>query len=307
MKFAHCTDIHYAQERASFRKNRISEQGLELVGGMLRNLDPQTDFLVNGGDLIQFEKSFDPSLDKIWMSAVRDAFHTSGLPTHYTIGNYDIERTGGIKAVGELLNAPHTSYHFDHTDKNGTAHRMILLNQEFQAVPDDQKLYPWSDDNLVFLEDALRTAPGRSVTIFAHSPCDDFDWQQANTAMRGFNVSNNFRPNSAELRGLMESSGKSILFMAGHTHIETNDQYKNVAYMTVQGMTEATSNGSEKPFGRWVSIHRDGEDTIRVQEHGYKAQSWSWDLKNGHYAKKSAPALDAHSSHDLPERSLGAE
>jgi len=280
MKFAHCTDVHYAEERASFRKNRISERGLELIGNMIDSLEPETDFLVNSGDLIQFEKSFHPSLDKIWMGSVRDAFHKSGLPVYYNIGNYDIERTGGIEAVGQLLNAPHTSHYFDHTDPDGKQHRVIFLNQEFQAVPGDQILHPWSDENLELVKEALATSPGQSVTIFSHSPCDDFDWQQANTALHGFNVSNNYRPNSAELRTIMEESGKSILFMAGHTHIETSDAHKNVCYMTVQGMTEATTNSSEQPFERWVAVQRSGDDKISVRQHGYMAQSWCWEMKN---------------------------
>lgn len=310
MKFTHCTDIHYAAQRASFRKNRISERGLELAQTMLLTLDPQTDFLVNGGDLIQFEKGLDPALDTIWMSAVRDAFNKSGLPVHYNIGNYDGERIGGLEAVGQLLGTPHTSYYFDHMDRNGTPHRVIMLNQEFQAVPNDQMLYPWSDENLQLVERALRKSPSQSVTIFSHSPCDDFDWQQANTALRGYNVSNNFRPNSAELRGIMERSQKNILFMAGHTHIEISDAHKNVCYMTVQGMTEATSNGSEKPYGRWVGIHRDGESRIHVQQHGYMAQSWSWESKNGIFARKAfTPSQKWQNdySSDQPELLLSAE
>lgn len=315
MKFAHFTDLHYAAMRASFRKNRISELGLNLLGDMINKIDADTDFIANGGDFIQFEKTFDKSLDKIWMKAVHNTLLNSGFSVVSNIGNYDGERIGGLKEVGKLLDIPHGNYFFDHNDKNGDQHRVIILNQEFQDTPGDQMLFPWSDETLEFVQSALTTSPSQSVTFFSHTPCDDFDWQQANTALHGFNVSNNFRPNSAELRVIMEESGKSILFMAGHTHLETSDAHKNVCYMTVQGMTEATSNGSEVPFARWVNVARDGDHKINIQQHGYKAQSWSWEMKDGSFVKRPyrAPEPQAPTARisgyqsDQPELLLSAE
>ncbi|MFN3699954.1 MAG: metallophosphoesterase family protein [Alphaproteobacteria bacterium] len=275
MKFRYSTDIHYAETRASFRKNRISEQGLSLLHQSIVNRDTDTAFFVNGGDLVQFERSTPTELAQAWMRAVVDEYKKSGLPFHVTVGNYDIERFGGLKQTAKFLDIPEKSYYFDHDGQ----HRVIVLNQEFQAVPNDQTLYPWSDENLELVRQALHTAPSKSVTIFAHSPCDDFDWQQASTTLRGYNVSNNYRPNSSVLREIMEESGQNILFVAGHTHIEVFDQHKNVKYITVQGMTEVISKENGQPYGRWIDVHRIGEDQIDVRVHGYKPHSLSW-----HYA-----------------------
>jgi hypothetical protein len=279
MKLRFVTDIHAIDPLAepfNKRAGRMPHMGIPILcKDILSTLKRDgIDRIVNGGDVIQVQADQLPQVDIDMLARIRDEFNKSGLPVHHILGNHDIERTGGIKGAAEILGI-HPGHSFVDTPDG---HRLIFLQEEFKDDPRGTVLYPWSDHAMAFLKDKLASAPTQSVTVFAHTPCDDFDWQEMSTAMRGLDFRNSFRENSWLLRKVMEESGKNILFVAGHTHIGMEYSYRNVRYLTLRSPVEKISEDNPIPSRCFADIERIGDDQINVTMHGHgrAPHKFSW-------------------------------
>ncbi len=278
MKLRFITDIHALTEAFTKRSGRLPEHGIPILRGALKNARAEgIERIVDGGDKFQVQADKPAQADIDMLKLMREEFKKSGLPTDHVLGNHDIERTGGIKGAAAILGIPDSHYHVDTQD----GHRLIVLQEPFKEDPRGCVLFPWSQSSLDFVQERLKDAPTKSVTIFAHTPCDDFDDDaEIGMALRGFDFSNAYRDNGAELRKIMEQSGKNILFVSGHTHIAMERAHKNVRYLTLESPVEKISDANPSPSGRYCDIERNGEDKINITIHGYKPREFSWNFQS---------------------------
>jgi predicted phosphodiesterase len=285
MKIRFVTDVHALTEAYHNRSGRIPEMGIPILRETMSTAKQDgVDKIISGGDCIQVQCNKPAEADIEMLGIMRDVFNEAGLPVYHVLGNHDIERTGGIKGASEILKMDESdlviSEHGHAYTDTADGHRLIILQEEFKDDPRGTVLNPWSEHAMAFLEEKLATAPSKSVTVFSHTPCDDFDWQEMSTIMRAFDFRNAYRENSSDLRAIMEESGKNILFVSGHTHIDMQYSHKNVRYLTVGSPVEKISGDKPTPSQRFCDIERIGEDTIKVQIKGHAPHEFTWGFDN---------------------------
>lgn len=298
MKIRFFTDAHHAHERTASRPHRYSEMALALTRECAATTPPDFDALVFGGDAIQQNKRatrpYHEDLLREFGAAVRQ---NTAVPVYAIAGNHEFDYFNDLGAVSALTGiAMHPPY-LDTPD----GQRLIFLNDKFHCQC-ERVLLPFSEENLGFLEQALRSAPGKAVTLFTHTPLDDFDEHLGKIVTRDYDAEFSFRTNTAAMRDIIEQSGKNVLVLSGHTHYENFSRHGNAAYLTVQSLVEGVRGAAQETvFERWVDIERPNDTDIRIRLHGYKGYEI-----NHRFAREQA-SPDPASAPAFPPPLLAAE
>ncbi|MFP4312884.1 MAG: metallophosphoesterase family protein [Alphaproteobacteria bacterium] len=279
MKFRYFTDAHMEDERTSSRPYRYSEQAEHLIRDCIQSCDNDTSHIVFGGDAIQLNKRKGKDhLEKL-MRKFGSLAASAQQDFRAVAGNHDFDYFGTLAEVSKLWGIDVRNEYIDIFD----GHRLIFINDSFHEKG-LENLKPYSQDTIDFVERAVKNAPTKSVTLFSHTPLDHDDWYETKMLMHDGDPEFCFRPNTSEIRDILEQSGKNCLVLSGHSHFEGVSRDKNVIYMTVQSLVEAVRTDPSQIYARWVDITRNGETDIFINQHGYKARDYHFT-----FDKMSAP------------------
>jgi len=218
IRFGVVTDTHYA-DIASTPTRFYRESIAKLTECINLMNTEEVDFLVELGDFHDgiWGQPASTILNLQTIEAVYQQFN--GLAYH-VIGNHDLS----ISRAQFLANAPNpagidpnmTYYSYDH---NGIHFVVLDPNYSGLVIPPEE---------LVWLEQDLEDANCPAI-IFIH--------QLLETSCGGTDL---YIANHAEVRDVLEESGKVLAVFSGHYHTGTYNKINNIYYYTLKGLIEGT-------------------------------------------------------------------
>ena len=176
---------------------------------------------------------------------------------HYVLGNhcvYTLTKKEFLEGVGQKK----SYYSFDSVDFH-----FVVLDSCFRSdgEPYGRKNFRWTDPNIpaaevVWLKADLKKTSKKTV-VFAHQRLD---------------VSNHYGvKNAADVRKVLEQSGKVLAVFQGHSHKNDHKEIEDIHYCTLVAMVEGS--GSESNGYSLMNLAEDG--TIRIK--GFRKQSdYTW-------------------------------
>lgn len=217
------TDLHYADKAST--KTRFYREALAKLDEAVEHMNREKPALVvELGDFIDQADSVEREIT--WLKIMESHFSKLEMPRHYVLGNH---------CVGTLTKqefAQHTKAAGGHASFESGGVTFLILDACFRedGTPYERKNFHWQDANLPkaelgWLEDELNKAGG-PVIVLAHQR---LDMDKAH-AVR----------NAAEVRALLEKSGKVLAVFQGHSHKNDYQQIAGIHYTTLVAMVEGS-------------------------------------------------------------------
>ncbi len=233
------TDLHYADKEPT--KTRFYREALAKLDEAVEHMNREKPALVvELGDFIDQADSVEKEIE--WLKTMESHFARLSMPRHYVLGNH---------CVGTLTKqefAQHTKAVGGYASLESGGVTFLMLDACFRkdGTPYERKNFHWQDANLPkaelsWLESELSQASG-PVIVLAHQR---LDLDKAH-AVR----------NAAEVRALLEKSGKVLAVFQGHSHKNDYQQIAGIHYTTLVAMVEGS--GTESSGYTMLEVLADG-------------------------------------------------
>jgi alkaline phosphatase len=248
------TDLHYA-DKAPAGTRYYRETMAKLGEAAARFAQEKPSFIAELGDLIDAADSVDS--ERQWLSAINREFSAVSQDRHYVLGNHCVD----MLTKAEFLEGVERERSYYSFDRSGF--HFVVLDSCFRSdgQPYGRKNSHWTDANVPPAEIEWLVADLQStsnkVIVFAHQRLD---------------VSNNHGvKNGAEIRQVLEGSGRVLAVWQGHSHQNDYREIGGIHYTTLAAMVEGS--GAENNGYSMMAIQPDG--TIRLT--GFRRQkSYQW-------------------------------
>ena len=250
------TDLHYADKPPT--KTRFYREALAKLDEAVEAMNREKPALViELGDFIDQADSVEKEIE--WLKTMESHFARLSMPRHYVLGNHCVgtltkeEFTANTKATGS----------FESFEAGGVT--FVILDACFRSdgTPYSRKNFDWKDanvpkDELSWLENQLSKASD-PVIVLAHQRLDADKAQAVQ--------------NAAEVRSLLEKSGKVLAVFQGHSHKNDYQLITGIHYTTLVAMVEGS--GAENNGYTMLDVLSDG--SLRLN--GFRKQA-NRDLKH---------------------------
>ena len=248
------TDLHYADKPAAGARH-YRDTLAKLAEAVERFNKDKPDFVVEMGDFVDAAES--PAVELKYLKRVCDAFSTIGSAKHCVLGNHCVDtltKQEFLDGVGQK----ESFYSFD----AGKTH-FVVLDGCFRAdgKPYGRKNSKWDDANLPaaqvdWLRDDLQATDKKTI-VFVHQRLD--------------NIKQHAVKNAADVRKVLEQSGKVRAVFQGHSHKNDYQEIAGIHYCTLVAMVEGS--GAENSGYSLLEIADDGG--IRIE--GFRKQkAYRW-------------------------------
>jgi alkaline phosphatase len=239
------TDLHYGdKEPTKTRFYRETPRKLEEAVQKLNEEKP--DFIVELGDLIDQAKTVEQEI--AWLDEIEKVYAKAVPPRHYVLGNHCVATLTKAEFAAHTGASKTPHYSFDH----GGIH-FVILDACYRAdgVPYERSNAAWTDANvpaaeLKWLQEDLK-ASTQPVVVFAHQRLDE-------AGKHGVK-------NAAEVRTLLEKSGRVTAVFQGHSHQNGYQQINGIHYVTLAALIEGS--GEENNSYGILEVMSDG--AIRIK------------------------------------------
>lgn len=217
------TDLHYADKPPAInRYYRETPDKLAEAAERFRERRPSV--IIELGDFI--DSSHDVETDKKCLKRINEGLSAIAEDRHYVLGNHCVETL----TKDEFLGGVGQERSFDSFDRGGF--HFVILDGCFRSdgAPYGRNNSDWRDaniprDQLDWLKNDLEAATGQ-VVVFIHQRLD---------------VENNYGvKNAAEVRGVLERSGKVLAVFQGHYHRNDLKTIGGIPYCTLVAMIEGS-------------------------------------------------------------------
>lgn len=250
------TDLHYADKPPT--KTRFYREALAKLDEAVEVMNREKPALVvELGDFIDQADSVDREIE--WLRTMESHFARLSMPRHYVLGNHCV----GTLTKQEFAANTKASGSFESFEAGGVT--FVILDSCFRSdgTPYSRKNFDWKDanvpkDELSWLDSQLSKASG-PVIVLAHQRLD---------ADKAHAVQN-----AAEVRSLLEKSGKVLAVFQGHSHKNDYQQIAGIHYTTLVAMVEGS--GAENNGYTMLDVLADG--SLRLN--GFRKQA-NRDLKH---------------------------
>ena len=280
VRFGFITDCHYAAHivpaSGDLREYAKGLDKMRAFASALRTLKP--DFVVEGGDFKDLGRTAEESLG--YLRDIECEFAAVGLPRYHVLGNHDHDNLSKDEFLSAVMNEgqPQAKAYYSF-EKNGIT--FVVLDACYRA---DGTAYcrgdfSWKeafvpDEQVTFLREVLASAKGPVVPI-VHQQLDAED----ETCIR----------NAAEIRKILEASGKVRLVIQGHRHEGAFREVNGIGYFT-GAASVLGSQGMSNAFAL-VEVYPSGAARIRSygveREHRTAWVPGAWEggraWRQGHY------------------------
>jgi 3',5'-cyclic AMP phosphodiesterase CpdA len=226
IRFALIADAHIGPETqyegVTRKLSRFSLPHLSEISREL-SIKHQPDFVVQLGDLI--EDTTDKSADEENYQAGLVTFERMTMPTLNVIGNHDQINLG----QADLCKYGKTE-HLYYSKDIGDWHCVVLLSTSRQHtdIHIDSTQQSWLADDLA--------STNKSTLVFLHHPLDD--QELAGNIWFEKYPDYCFVEERADVRKIMESSGKVCAVFNGHVHRNNMSVIEGIPYITIQSLVE---------------------------------------------------------------------
>jgi len=276
IRFGIVTDCHYANaDTAGTRFYRESfDKLIECVE--LMNAE-RVDFLIELGDFK--DQSNPPTEEKtlVYLQTIEKVFQGfSGPlgpgPTYHVLGNHDMDSISKEQFLARVENTRiDSSRSYYSFDVNGLHCIVLDANYKTDGTDYDHGDFDWTDANipsaeLDWLERDLASTPS-PVIVFIHQLLDG--------------TGSVYVKNAAEVRQILETSGKVLAVFQGHHHTGSYSNIMGIHYYTLKALVEGT--GPENSSYAIVEVGPDNSVTIT----GYRKAVSSFFAGSAAIAKQS--------------------
>lgn len=254
LRFGVVTDIHYADtDAAGARSYRESDDKLAECVQVLNAKGAA--FLVELGDFKDQDKAPDEARTLKYLEAIESVFAGFQGPRYHVLGNHD---TDSLSKAQFLAAAPSTGIVPNaarYTFLSGGVRFVVLdANHKGDGSDYDHGNFDWTDANIdapqvAWLANTLG-ASAEPVIVLVHQQLDG--------------TGDYYVKNAAEVRAVLEKSGKVIAVLQGHRHEGAFNTINGIPYFTVRGLVEGA--------GVWNSAYAivDVMPDLEVRVWGYR-------------------------------------
>jgi len=215
------TDLHYADKETRGSRH-YRETMPKLTEAVQQFQQANVSFVAELGDYIDTAPDLETELG--YLKTIDRQFKDSGLKRHYVLGNHCVERL----TKEEFLTEVGQARSFDAFDQSGI--HFVYLDACFRSdgVPYGRKNSDWKDafipqDELDWLKADLEQTDKPTI-LFVHQRLD---------------VDNHYAPkNVADVRQVLEKSGKVQAVFQGHSHANDYKDLNGIHYCTLAAMIE---------------------------------------------------------------------
>lgn len=239
------TDLHYADKVPT--KTRFYRETLgKLEEAVRRFNEEKPDFIVELGDLIDQAATVEQETG--WLDEIERVFAKAAAPRHYVLGNHCVATLTKAEFAAHTAASKSPHYSFD----QGNVHFVILDScYRSDGEPYGRSNADWTDANLPpaemeWLREDLKTAR-HPVIVFVHQRLDDAGKHSVR--------------NAAEVRRVLENSGRVSAVLQGHSHQNAYQQIQGIHYVTLAALIEGS--GEENNSYGLLEVMRDG--ALRIQ------------------------------------------
>ncbi len=255
--FGIITDLHYADKPPAGSRYYRETLG-KLTEAATQFEKDKPGFVVELGDLIDAADSV--LTEQTYLKAVNKAFAAIAKDRHYVLGNHCVDTL----TKQEFLDGVEQKKAYYSFDQGGV--HFVVLDACFTSggKPYGRKNSKWNDANIPSDEvDWLKAdlkATDKKAVIFAHQRLD---------------VANDYGiKNAADIRKVLEESGKVLAVFHGHSHKNDYKEISGIHYCTLVAMIEGT--GAESNGFSTVNVRSDGTITLT----GFRKQKgYDWAAK----------------------------
>ncbi len=264
LRFGLVTDVHYADREP--RGTRYYRESLaKLREAVDRFRTDGAAFLVELGDLQDMAPGEPEARTLAHLAAIEREFQRFGGPAYHVLGNHDLDNLSKAQVLAHVTNTGIPGGHAYYAFGQGGI-RFIVLDTDFTADGRDYDhgRFDWRDiqvppPELDWLRAELAAAPGPAI-VFAHHRLDgDGDVQVKNRA---------------DVRDLLERSGKVLAVFQGHDHHGAYSCIRGIHYYTLRAMVE----GSGPENSAYAEVTVDADFSLKVT--GYR-RAVSMELTHG--------------------------
>ena len=248
------TDLHYADKKPAGSRH-YRETLAKLDEAAVQFQQDQPDHVVELGDLIDAADSVET--EKGYLKRINKEFSALPGKKHYVLGNHCVhtltkdEFLGGVGQKDSYFSFDSGGFHF------------VVLDACFRSDGDPygRKNFQWTDPNIPAHEVEWLTADldatNSKTIVFVHQRLD---------------VSNNHGvKNAAQVRKVLEDSGKVLAVLQGHSHKNDLKEINGIHYCVHRAMVEGS--GTENNGYSTMDVFADG--TIRLT--GFREQkNYEW-------------------------------
>lgn len=230
IRFGMLSDVHYADREPA--ENRYYRQSLAKVQECMEVMNARkVDFVIELGDFKDQDVIPHEARTLTYVSDIESIFQQFNGPTYHVLGNHDmdsiskeqfltrIENTG-IASSESYYSFNQKGFHFIVLDGNFTSKSLSYDRGNFTW---DDALIPDHELNWLKKDLALNQLP---VIVFIHQLLDD-------SKSKAHSVQN-----AAEVRQVLEHSGRVLCVFQGHVHAEQYRLINNIHYYSIQAVTD---------------------------------------------------------------------
>ncbi len=250
LKFGIVTDCHYADIDPS--NNRYYRQSTDKLTECVAQMKAQhADFLVELGDFKDQDPKPAEARTLAYVDRIESVFQQFGGPTYHALGNHDMDSLSKAQFLAHVKNTGvdpgRTYYSFDVKGVH-----LVVLDANFKAdgAVYDHGNFTWNDANVPAVElDWLRqdlAAARGPVIVFVHQMLDGTRQETIK--------------NAAQVRAVLEASGKVLACFQGHYHAGGYSQIAGIHYYTLRSVIEG--NGPENSAYALVEVRPDNTLTV---------------------------------------------
>ncbi len=235
-RFGLVTDMHYADAPTKGSSTRYYRQSLDKTReavARLRMHNPA--FLAILGDMKDMVSGEADTKTLSYLVAIEAEIRRFGGPTYHVLGNHDMDNLSKKQVLSTITNTGIATSRAYYAFSRGGI-RFITLDAccKKDGTDYDHNNFDWKDTcvpapQLDFLRSELKTSK-EPVNIFVHQRLDG----TAAECIR----------NAAEVRTILESSGKVLAAFHGHDHKGGHSQIKGIHYYTLIAVVEGTGEAN---------------------------------------------------------------
>ncbi len=228
VRFGLLTDAHYADRDAA--GTRHYRDSLSKLNGAVDDMNGRDlDFAIELGDFKDQDEHQDKDNALGYLRRIESAFARFDGPRRHVLGNHDMDCLSKADFLGEVentgFNKADAFYSFDAKGLHGV---VLDANHCGDGASYDRGNFDWTDanipaDQIEWLKADLEQARG-PVVVFIHQRLDG--------------EGDLFVNNAAEIRKVLEESGKTLAVLQGHHHEGGYSRIQGIHYYTLRGMVE---------------------------------------------------------------------
>lgn len=253
VRFGVISDVHYADREPS--GTRFYRQSLVKVNEAVDRMNQEKlDFVIELGDFKDQDAVPNEANTLKYLTDIESVFRKFDGPAYHVLGNHDMDGISKQQFLERVENSgiPKTKSYYSF-DRNGV--HFIVLDGNFtkDGKAYDHGNFSWDDtsipeEEIVWMKSDLNLNQ-LPVIVFVHQMIDDS--KGVKQAVQ----------NAAEVRQILEQSGKVLCVFQGHVHEERYNRINGINYYSVIGVIDG--DGPENSAYMIVDVNSDGSLKIK--------------------------------------------